>query len=108
MNKLLKSNLFIDTSDNKKTIVVLNINGRDFKKEKESGKNKNQMVLFLLDEILNENNLTLLDVHSVEVDIGPGSFTGLRVGLAIGNALSYLMNIKVNNMNIGAIVDAQY
>jgi|SRR3989344_51145 len=38
----------------------------------------------------------LVDVTSIEVDTGPGSFTGTRVGVAVANALGFSLNIPVN------------
>ena len=36
------------------------------------------------------------DIDELEVNPGPGSFTGTRVGVAIANMLSYALDIKVN------------
>ncbi len=41
-------------------------------------------------------NKKLVDVTSIEVDTGPGSFTGTRVGVAVANALGFALNIPVN------------
>ena len=35
-----------------------------------------------IDRLLRENSLGLLDIHRVIVSIGPGSFTGIKVGIA--------------------------
>ena len=35
----------------------------------------------LIDEILKENKLTLKDIDRFAVAIGPGSYTGLRIGI---------------------------
>jgi tRNA threonylcarbamoyladenosine biosynthesis protein TsaB len=41
----------------------------------------------LIDETLQEGGVALLDVDAVAVSIGPGSFTGLRVGLSVAKGL---------------------
>ena len=46
------------------------------------------------------------DLKEVEVEIGPGSFTGLRVGVSVANALGYSLNIPVNGKKIET--DIQY
>src|SRR6266513_3397931 len=48
-----------------------------------------------LEEILYKNGITMKDVEAVAVSIGPGSYTGLRVGLATAKGLCYAMNIPI-------------
>lgn len=84
--------LYIDTSDNQKTIVGLD-SGR---LEKPTGPDKSQQVLLLIDLILKKHKKTLSDISEIEVKTGPGSFTGLRVGIAIANTLGWSLDIPVN------------
>lgn len=44
-------------------------------------------LLALVDEALGELGATLQDVTRIGVGVGPGSFTGLRIGVATGRAL---------------------
>lgn len=46
--------------------------------------------------LLKENKKNMKDINSIEVNVGPGSFTGTRVGISIANALGYALNIPVN------------
>lgn len=91
-----KLKLYIDTSDNKKTIVGLN----NKIVEKESGKDKSQQVLKLINEILVENGKIISDLTEIEVNIGPGSYTGLKVGTAVANAIAWALNIPVNGQKL--------
>lgn len=84
--------LYIDTSDNTKTIVGLG----DDRLEKATGFDKSQQVLSLINEILKNNKKTLKDITEIQVEIGPGSFTGLRVGVAVANTLAWTLKIPVN------------
>jgi tRNA threonylcarbamoyladenosine biosynthesis protein TsaB len=45
--------------------------------------------------ILKSASLTLKKVDALVVGLGPGSFTGLRVGLSTAKAISYALNIPV-------------
>lgn len=48
-----------------------------------------------LDDMLRENGLTARNLAGVAVVSGPGSFTGLRVGLATAKALGESLNIPI-------------
>ncbi|HBQ51259.1 TPA: hypothetical protein DD690_04750 [Candidatus Daviesbacteria bacterium] len=39
-------------------------------------------------------------LKAIEVETGPGSFTGLRVGVSVANALGFALNIPVNEKKI--------
>lgn len=43
----------------------------------------------LVDSVLREAGMTLNDIDGVAVSIGPGSFTGLRIGLSVAKGLAY-------------------
>ena len=96
--------LFIDTSNNKKTVVGLDKE----RLEKPTGPDKSQQVLGLINQILNKNKKTLKDLTAIEVETGPGSFTGLRVGLAVANALGWALKIPVNRKKVGDLVEPKY
>lgn len=48
-----------------------------------------------IDELLSRNGRTLTDVQGIVAFQGPGSFTGLRIGLTVANALAYGLDIPV-------------
>ena len=84
--------LYLDSTDNKK--VILRLAGEEFVNEYDSP--RDQDVLFFLNTLLEKKSKSLNDVSEIEVNPGPGSFTGSRVGVAIANALAYALKIKVN------------
>lgn len=90
-----KITLCIDTSSNKKTIVELKI-GKEVVKKENTLIPASQNLLPLIDEILKENNLTPHDLTEISVHTGPGSFTGLRVGVSIANTLATELHIPIN------------
>lgn len=88
--------LFIDTSEIYTAKVAVDIDGARFEKISDSKVLKSQMVLPLIEGLLAEHKATLSDITTIEVVLGPGSFTGLRVGTTIANALGYLLGVSVN------------
>jgi tRNA threonylcarbamoyladenosine biosynthesis protein TsaB len=48
-----------------------------------------------LAEILKKASKDLSDIEGVICFKGPGSFTGLRIGLSVGNALAYAQSIPI-------------
>lgn len=90
MNKLI-----IDTTENKKTTVKLETDKFSDEMTEENAQ-KSQITLILIDKLLKRNNIRPTDISEIEVNSGPGSFTGTRVGVAIANALGFGLGLKVN------------
>lgn len=95
--------LFIDTSAINTAKIALEIDGKRYEKTSESKIMKSQMVLPMIEQILNEHKAKFMDITEITVATGPGSFTGLRVGAAVANALGYLLGIPVNGKKALAI-----
>ena len=48
-----------------------------------------------IEELLTAADKQMADVQGIVCFQGPGSFTGLRIGLSVGNALAYGLSIPV-------------
>ena len=46
-------------------------------------------------DVLKENNLTPKDVNLIGVNVGPGSFTGIRAALTVAKVMAQELNIKI-------------
>ncbi len=46
-------------------------------------------------ELIERNNITVDDIGEVIVCNGPGSFTGVRIGVTIGKTMAFLRNIPI-------------
>lgn len=88
--------LIIDTTDSSITTVGLEINGKKFFLKERTGDLKSQNLLPLINKILKKNKVSLKDLTGIKVNTGPGSFTGLRVGVSVANALAWVLGILVN------------
>lgn len=100
--------LFIDTSSNQEIVVGLEIDGKKHVIKEKIGVNKAQVVLPMIERLCKKHKVSLKDIHEIRVNTGSGSFTGLRVGISIANALSYALNIPINNKKIGELVEPTY
>ena len=100
--------LMIDTANNKEIQLSLKKGDVLFTQKSEFASRKAQQVLPMAEEMIHKHDVQLKDITSIEVNTGPGSFTGLRVGIAIANAFGYLLGIPVNGKKAGETVDAVY
>lgn len=98
----------IDTSNNKEVIVGLKQDGKEDIRKQAPDHRKAQVVLPLIETILKDNSLELKDITAIEVNPGPGSFTGLRVGITIANTLGFLLKVPINGKKVGEQVEAVY
>lgn len=92
----MNNTLFIDTSNNKEIVVSFEISGKEDILKQPLDTRKAQAVLPMVEELLKKHKLELKDISEIKVNPGPGSFTGVRVGVSIANALGFLLNIPVN------------
>jgi len=100
--------LLIDTADNKKIKIGLKIDGKVFYLNSNPTALKSQVVLILIDKLLKKHGLQIKDVTQIEVNLGPGSFTGVRVGASVANALGFSLKIPVNGKKVGDFVEPLY
>ena len=101
--------LYIDTTDRAHCVVQL-LDGDLVvgALEQSVAKGHDQLLLLSIDQLLTEQGATLRGLQSIEVNTGPGSFTGTRVGVAVANALGLALNIPVNDQPAGGWVAAIY
>jgi tRNA threonylcarbamoyladenosine biosynthesis protein TsaB len=48
-----------------------------------------------INDLLSDNQKNLHDVQGIVVFKGPGSFTGLRIGITVANALAYSLAVPI-------------
>jgi len=96
--------LSIDTSNSNRTVVELD----DKRWEFDTKQHKSQRLLDLINRTLRKEKRILEELTAVEVNLGPGSFTGLRVGVAVANALGWVLKIPVNDKKVGESVEPKY
>jgi len=64
-------------------------------KENKDGMNHATHLTVFIDEILKENQLTTKDLDAIAVSMGPGSYTGLRIGVSTAKGICYGSNLPL-------------
>lgn len=104
----MKAVLSIDSTSNEIIKAGLTINGEKYIVEQKLEKQKSQALLPLIEKILNEKKIKLQDLTEIQVNPGPGSFTGIRIGLTIANTLAFLLKVPVNGKPVGEMAEPIY
>ena len=85
--------LCIDTSSKLCSVAVLEDTTLINKLELDNGLTHSETLMPLIKKLLESINLSLKDIDLLVSDIGPGSFTGIRIGVATCKAFSDSLNI---------------
>ena len=85
--------LCIDTSSKLCSVAILENTTLINKLELDNGLTHSGTLMPLIKELLEKSNLSLKDIDLLVSDIGPGSFTGIRIGVATCKAFSDSINI---------------
>ncbi|MGB0428083.1 MAG: tRNA (adenosine(37)-N6)-threonylcarbamoyltransferase complex dimerization subunit type 1 TsaB [Flavobacteriales bacterium] len=54
-----------------------------------------ELLLKLIQELLDANNISQNELSAIAFSVGPGSFTGLRIGAATAKGLAFALNIPL-------------
>ena len=85
--------LSIDTSSNICSIALLEDTNTIQELNIKNAKTHSENLMPLLDKLLTTHHLDLEDIECIVCDKGPGSFTGIRIGVATTKAFSDSLNI---------------
>lgn len=75
-------------------------------RESGPGRDHAQKLSVFIDELLRENELSPDDLDAVAVSMGPGSYTGLRIGVSTAKGLCYALDIPL--IGIGSLTSLAY
>ncbi len=84
--------LFIDTSISFPTISIIKDNEILFKYHEQIKNDMSSKILPILDDALINLNLSLKLIDKIFVVNGPGSFTGVRIGVTIAKTIAWALN----------------
>ena len=87
MNKLI-----IDAV--KESIFLMVINDNDtYSISYENSKTNYEKLIFLVNNFLDSKNINLKDISAIYLNIGPGSFAGIRNSISVIKAINLVMKI---------------
>lgn len=85
--------LAVDTSSKLCNVAILEDKNLIKKLELDNGLTHSETLMPLIQQLLNECSLSLNNINLLVSDIGPGSFTGIRIGVSSCKAFSDSLNI---------------
>lgn len=88
-------NLFIDTSRKNLSLALTSNEVLIDKVTVESHSKHSNYLMNALNNIFNNNSMSIYDVDNIVVTNGPGSFTGIRVGVTVAKTLSWSLSKKL-------------
>ncbi len=91
--------LFIDTHSDKIIVILYKDYQIKIKKEVETDHNHSITTIPVLMNVLKEENIEVIDLKEIIVVNGPGSFTGIRLGVTIAKTLAYLLKVPIKTMS---------
>lgn len=87
--------LYIDTC-NRDMSVGLSIGDKlVYKKQYDAFKRQSEVAAVEIETCLKESGITSKDLNKIVVTNGPGSYTGIRIGLTLAKVMAKVLNIKL-------------
>lgn len=87
--------LFIDTSSNYINVYLIENNIVAYKKSIMVEKDMSNKILPLIRSAFESVSFSINDLDKIFITIGPGSFTGLRIGLSFAKTVAWGLNIPI-------------
>lgn len=78
----------------------------------DNGRTHSENLLPIMSELLEKNNINLKEIDLIACSVGPGSFTGIRIGVSSIKAMAEVHNIKIAEVTsletLARIDEAEY
>ena len=105
--KMIKDFLIIDCTG-KNDSIALKINNKFFIKKLQTNLIKNEILTLEIVNFVKKHNIKLNNSFSVFVNSGPGSFSGIRISLAVAKGIQIVKNTRTYSYNNFLINAAPY
>ena len=87
--------LAIDTATEACSVALAGVGYTILERHVVDPKGHSNLVLAMVDSLLSEAGIARDDLDAIGVDIGPGSFTGVRIGVGIAQGLSFGLKLPL-------------
>ena len=95
MNMMNPTILYIETATDVCSVALSKGSEIIGLKEEAGGNNHAKHLLPFVDEVLKQAGVSMTEINGVAVSIGPGSYTGLRIGVSTAKGIAYTAGIPV-------------
>lgn len=99
--------LAVDTASQIGSVALFNNGQIVAEKSWQRQESHSELITSETSALLQENQHTLHDLNHLAVNLGPGSFTGIRVGINLIRTLGYCLNLPVLGINSLELVAQQ-
>lgn len=112
--------LFINTAISVSTVALIENDKVISIREEYNSNDLSEKIFFMIDEVFKESDCTPENLNKIFIINGPGSFTGIRIGLAIAKIMAWALRIDLipissleliattpNNIPIVSLIDAR-
>lgn len=108
MSNSKKTVLAFDTAMAGISVGINAANGYTVSRQVETQRGQASMLIPLIQEMLEEAQIEFKDLDLIVSTFGPGSFTGLRIGLTTAKTLSMALNIPLVGLNTLDVMARHY
>lgn len=95
MEEFLKVNILAIETTTRLCSVALKIKNRLFEINNIFMKNNNDSIILMIDKLFKKSKSLINRINLIAFSCGPGSFTGMRVGLMVASGLSIGSNLPI-------------
>jgi tRNA threonylcarbamoyladenosine biosynthesis protein TsaB len=85
----------LETATNICSVALCDSAGVRYLKESSDSKSHSSLLTVFIEEILGEAGIRIRDLEAIAVSRGPGSYTGLRIGVSVAKGIAYALSIPV-------------
>jgi len=87
--------LCIETATDLCSVALCDSGGTVALRENDKGRSHASVLTVFIEEILREAGIRAADLNAVAVSKGPGSYTGLRIGVSVAKGITYAASIPL-------------
>ena len=102
--------LFLDTCNHNIIIGLLKDKELISSKTFENDNNLSEKLLPTIRNLFNEEKINVKELNKIFISVGPGSFTGIRIGVTVAKTMAWALNIDiipVSSLEVMASIDTE-